>query len=123
MQLTSLRPKIFIVGGDPETSHSTQTFLESQNCDVETIAYAVDFNWANDRLSRGIILLDLKSSGHQSFKVLNDFLFSDGRSSLILTTTPGSMLRPDDIFPGQRDKVLTHPVAPSDLLLAIKSFE
>lgn len=120
MRLSSPPRTVFVVQSDPGLSRSTRALLETRDCNVRTIRRAKDFNGAQ---ASDIVLLDLEQKRTFPFKLLNELIFSADRPHIILTLGPTSSVFPDDVFPGDRIKVLKHPFAPQDLVAAIEAVQ
>lgn len=110
---------VYIVDGDPALSLSAKVLLETRNCLVRNFETSDDFIETVKVRKHDVVLLDLNQDKPALYKLLNQLMFSPNRPGIILKTTYNSAVRADDKFPGERLKVLTHPVAPKDLLDAV----
>lgn len=114
---------VYIVDGDPALTLSAKVLLETRNCLVRSFETTQDFLETVRVRERDIVLLDLNRDKPSLYKLLNQLMFSPERPGIVLKTTYKSAVRADDRFPGERIKVLTHPVAPKDLIEAIQLLE
>ena len=106
--------------GDPDLSLSTKCLLESKNSLVELYDDASYFLNTTFWKKTDTIMIDLNPRNPSVFKLLNGLLSSSKRPNIIVTSLANSALKPDDIFPGERIKVLFHPVTPEELLNAVE---
>lgn len=111
---------IYIVDGDPDLSLSTKCLLESKNSPVELFDDAGQF--LNDTFWKktDTVMIDLNPKKPSVFRLLNGLLSSPKRPNIIVTSLANSVLKPNDVFPGERIKVLFHPVAPEELVRAVE---
>jgi len=110
---------VYIVAGDPALSLSAKCLLEARNTAVELWSDASNFLAQTACCKWDTVLLDLDPKKPVVFRLFNELLFSPKRPRIVITTPTDSALRPDDIFPGDRIKVLVHPVNPGELVNAI----
>ncbi len=123
MTRTSASRTVYIVDGDPDLSLSTQVLLETRDCLVKMVSGADDFLKKTVFNDTDVVLLDLDQNKPSVFRTLNHLMFSSASPVVIVKTDHGSALRPGDIFPSHRIKVLVHPVAPMDLIAAVETSE
>lgn len=119
MDVTTHSQTIYIVDGDPALSLSAKCLLEARDRAVELCADAGQFLSQTRCSQSDTVLLDLDPKKPLVFRLLNDLLHSARRPRIVVTTGVNSALKPDDIFPGERIKVLVHPVNPGELVKAI----
>ncbi len=123
MNLISYPQTVYIVEGDPALTLSAKFLLETRNCLVKSFETTEEFLRSVKCQESDIVMLDLNQDKPTLYKLLNQLMFSAQRPGIVLKTTYRSAVRSDDKFPGERIKVLTHPVAPKDLLEAIDELE
>ena len=111
---------IYIVDGDPALSRSTKCLLEVRYSAVELVTSADEFLSEVTHTPYDTVLLDLDPKKPSVFRLLNQLLFLPDRPHIVVTTHKNTALRPDDIFPGEYIKVLTHPIGPGELIRAVQ---
>lgn len=111
---------IYIVDGDRDLSLSTKCLLESKNSPVELFEDASQFLNKSFWKNTDTVMLDLNPKKPSVFRLFNGLLFSPKRPNIIVTTLANAALRPGDVFPGERIKILFHPVAPEELMRAVE---
>lgn len=111
---------IYIVDGDPDLSLSTKCLFESRHACVEICDDAGRFLENRSLQEDDTVLLDLNPKKPSVFRLFNTLLTSPKRPKIIITTLANAALKADDVFPGERIKVLFHPIAPEALMSAVE---
>jgi len=120
MEACTQSRKIYIVDGDPDLSLSTKCLLESKNSLVELFDDASQFLNTTFWKKTDTVMIDLDPKKPSVFRLLNGLLSSPKRPNIIVTSLANSALKPNDVFPGERIKILFHPIAPEELMMAVE---
>lgn len=123
MSLNTQLSVVYIVEADEALSLSMKCLLELHNFHVVTVSDEEDLLDNKTINENDIVLMELHEARTKRFRLLNTLMKTTHQPAIILMTALRSVLRPTDIFKGERIKILTQPILPQNLLETISSVE
>jgi len=114
---------VYIVEADEALSLSMKCLLELHNFHVVTVTDEEDLLENRSINEKDIVLMELHEARPKRFHLLNKLMKTTHQPAIILMTALRSVLRPTDIFTGDRIKILTQPIMPQNLLDTISAIE
>lgn len=114
---------VYIVEADEALSLSMKCLLELHNFHVVTVSDEDELLDTASINETDIVLMELHEARPKRFRLLNTLMKTGHQPAIILMTALRSVLRPTDIFTGERIKILTQPILPQHLLETISSIE